>query len=180
MTANGKIDKSALPVPDGSGLLRQEYEAPEGEIEEAIATIWVELLQVERIGRWDNFFDLGGHSLLAVQLVARIEQSVSRTLSLKTLFDRPVLSDLACELEDSVDHEYIAIERVDRDQPLPLSWSQQRLWFIAQLDEQASLAYHMPVSVRLTGELNQESTWINTLNTLLERHEVLAYNVCTE
>ena len=176
LTATGKIDKSALPKPDGSGLSRQEYEAPEGEIEEAIATIWVELLQVERVGRWDNFFDLGGHSLLAVQLVARIEQSVSRTLSLKTLFDRPVLSDLACELEDSVDHEYIAIERVDRDQPLPLSWSQQRLWFIAQLDEQASLAYHIPVSVRLTGELNQVAL-DQTLSTLLERHEVLRTTV---
>ena len=107
-----------------------------------------------------------------MQLVARIEQSVSRALSLKSLFDRPVLSDLASELEASAERDYIAIERVDRDQPLPLSWSQQRLWFIAQLDEQASLAYHMPVSVRLTGELNQEAL-DQTLSTLLERHEVL-------
>ena len=172
LTANGKIDRKALPEPDGSGLSRPEYEAPEGETEQALATIWRNLLQVEQVGRGDNYFDLGGHSLLAVQLVSRIEQGLSRTLSLKTLFDRPVLSDLACELEDSVDHEYIAIERVDREQPLPLSWSQQRLWFIAQLDEQASLAYHMPVSVRLTGELNQAAL-DQTLSTLLERHEVL-------
>ena len=172
LTPNGKLDRKALPTPDGSGLSRQEYEAPQGEIEEALATIWQDLLQVEQVGRWDNFFDLGGHSLLAVQLVARIEQSVSRTLSLKSLFDRPVLSDLASKLEDSAEREYVAIKRVDRDQPLPLSWSQQRLWFIAQLDEQASLAYHMPVSVRLTGELNQEAL-DQTLNTLLERHEVL-------
>ena len=155
LTPNGKIDRKALPEPDGSGLSRSKYEAPQGELEETLATIWEELLQVDRVSRWDNFFDLGGHSLLAVQLVARIEQSTSRTLSLKSLFDRPELSALASELGRSADHQYVAIERVDRDQPLPLSWSQQRLWFIAQLDEQASLAYHIPVRVRLTGELNQ-------------------------
>ena len=172
LTANGKIDRKALPEPDGSGLSRPEYEAPEGETEQALATIWRDLLQVEQVGRGDNYFDLGGHSLLAVQLVSRIEQGLSRTLSLKSLFDHPVLSDLAAQLQSSEKQGYIAIERVDRDQPLPLSWSQQRLWFIAQLDEQASLAYHIPVSVRLTGELNQEAL-NQTLSTLLERHEVL-------
>ena len=172
LTTNGKIDRKALPVPDGSGLSRGEYEAPLDDLEQALAEIWEELLQAKQVGRRDNFFDLGGHSLLAVQLVARIEQGVSRTLSLKSLFDRPLLLDMARELRSSSDHDYIAIEIADREQPLPLSWSQQRLWFIAQLDEQASLAYHIPASVRLTGELNQEAL-NQTLSTLLERHEVL-------
>ena len=157
LTPNGKIDRQALPAPDGSGLARKVYQPPQGELEEALADIWQELLNIDQVGRQDHFFDLGGHSLLAVQLVSRIEQSLSRTLSLRTLFETPVLSDLSRELEASADHKHIAIKVVERDQPLPVSWSQQRLWFIAQLDEQASLAYHMPSSLRLTGELNKEA-----------------------
>ena len=172
LNASGKVDRGLLPEPQWGEISGLEYVAPEGETEEKLARIWEQLLGVERVGSTDDFFSLGGHSLLAAQLVARIEQELSRSVGLKAVFDYPELAALASELEDTADHEYIAIERVDRDQPLPLSWSQQRLWFIAQLDEQASLAYHMPVSVRLTGELNQEAL-DQTLNTLLERHEVL-------
>jgi len=107
-----------------------------------------------------------------VQLVSRIERVLSRTLSLKSLFDKPGLSDLALELMVSADYQQVAITHADRNQALPLSWSQRRLWFITQLDDQASLAYHMSASLRLTGELNL-SALEQTLSTLLERHEVL-------
>ena len=150
------------------------YVAPDTLFEKCLVEIWSDVLALpkEQLGRDHNFFDLGGHSLLAVQLVSRVEQDLSKRLSLKSVFDAPVLSEMASELAKAHVYQHRAITRVDRDQALPLSWSQQRLWFIAQLDAQASRAYHMPASLRLRGELNLEALE-RTLNTLLERHEVL-------
>ena len=172
LTPNGKVDKRALPAPDGTGLSRTEYVPPQGELEETLAGIWQTLLGVERVGRHDNFFDLGGHSLLAVQLVPRVEQQLSRALSLMALFEAPALCDLAESLRTATDYRHEPIAVADRSKALPLSWPQQRLWFIAQLDPAASRTYHISASVRLRGELSLEALQA-TLNTLLERHEVL-------
>ncbi|MER8760619.1 non-ribosomal peptide synthetase, partial [Mesorhizobium sp. M0976] len=98
LTANGKLDRQALPAPDDDAYARAAYEAPRGEIETALAQIWAELLGVERVGRHDHFFELGGHSLLAVQLLSRLSRAVGVELPLSTLFARPVLSDLAASI----------------------------------------------------------------------------------
>ena len=74
LTPNGKLDRKALPAPDGTAMATREYEAPQGEIEQALASIWQTLLNVERVGRHDHFFELGGHSLLAVQLMSRVRE----------------------------------------------------------------------------------------------------------
>jgi syringomycin synthetase protein SyrE len=95
LTANGKIDRKALPAPDLSSLSVRAYEPPQGEIEEALATIWKELLNVELVGRYDNFFEMGGHSLLAVQLITRIRLVLNRELSLRMIFEHPSLKSLA-------------------------------------------------------------------------------------
>ncbi|MER8371012.1 amino acid adenylation domain-containing protein, partial [Mesorhizobium sp. M1378] len=97
LTANGKLDRKALPVPDDDAYGRAAYEAPQGEIETALAQIWTELLGVERVGRHDHFFELGGHSLLAVQLMERLRR-LSLGVEVRTLFARPVLADLAASL----------------------------------------------------------------------------------
>src|SRR6185295_311954 len=86
LTPNGKLDRKALPAPDAMALVTREYEAPQGETEEALAVIWRELLRVERIGRHDNFFELGGHSLLAVQLISRIRAVLGVDVALRDLF----------------------------------------------------------------------------------------------
>ena len=86
LTPNGKLDRGALPAPDGSAVLARAYEAPQGEIEEAIAAIWQELLGLERVGRHDHFFELGGHSLLAVQMVSRLRQTLSVDVPLRDVF----------------------------------------------------------------------------------------------
>src|SRR5206468_3576613 len=86
LTPNGKLDRAALPAPDVNALVRGVYEAPQGPIEQAIAQIWQELLQVERVGRHDNFFELGGDSLLAVQVVGRVQQVIGRDMPLGDLF----------------------------------------------------------------------------------------------
>ncbi|MEY9381379.1 amino acid adenylation domain-containing protein, partial [Rhizobium leguminosarum] len=97
LTANGKLDRQALPAPDDDAYARTAYEAPQGAVETALAEIWAELLGVERVGRHDNFFELGGHSLLAVQLMERLRR-LSLGVEVRTLFARPVLADLAASL----------------------------------------------------------------------------------
>lgn len=97
-TANGKLDKRALPAPDASAYLTRRYEAPRGETEELIAAIWQELLGLDRVGRDDNFFELGGHSLLATQVIARVEDHLCTALSIRLLFEFPTLQQFAAEV----------------------------------------------------------------------------------
>ncbi|HEU0077947.1 MAG TPA: amino acid adenylation domain-containing protein, partial [Longimicrobiaceae bacterium] len=102
LTSNGKLDRGALPVPEGEVYARRGYEAPAGEVEEGLAEIWTELLGVERVGRHDHFFELGGHSLLAVQVVSRVRHVLGIDAAVADLFVRPVLADFARGLESSV------------------------------------------------------------------------------
>ncbi len=96
LTPNGKLDRKALPAPDDEAFARQAYEPPQGELEQALAAIWSELLGIERVGRHDNFFELGGHSLLAVQLFERLRRLGLNT-EVRRLFATPRLADLANE-----------------------------------------------------------------------------------
>ncbi|WP_369067727.1 condensation domain-containing protein, partial [Burkholderia gladioli] len=173
LTPNGKVDRRALPAPDQSALARQAYEAPQGEIESALAEIWAELLGVERVSRHDSFFALGGHSLLAVRLVGRIA-ALGTELPLAKLFASPTLAGLAALITDRLDQGAAAlppITPVSRDGELPLSFAQQRLWFLAQLDG-VSAIYHIPLALRLQGRLDT-AAWQRALDTLLDRHEAL-------
>ncbi len=172
LTANGKVDRRALPAPEATALSVREYEAPRGEIEEAIAALWQEQLNVPRVGRHDNFFELGGHSLLAVQLISHIRATLGVELPLRELFARPSLEALADAVRMAGASTMEGIQRADRGQPLPLSLAQQRLWFLAQLDEAASAAHHMPASLRLHGRLDVAALQ-KTLDRLLARHEGL-------
>ncbi|MEO3715958.1 non-ribosomal peptide synthetase, partial [Roseateles flavus] len=94
LTANGKVDRKALPAPAESDYATRGYEAPQGEVETALAAIWAELLQLERVGRHDNFFELGGHSLMAVQLASRIKDEFDLVLDLQDLFSHPTIAQL--------------------------------------------------------------------------------------
>ncbi|MEJ2075381.1 MAG: amino acid adenylation domain-containing protein [Reinekea sp.] len=107
LTQNGKVNRKALPTPDDSAFARTEYQAPQGEIEQALASIWQDLLGIERVGRQDNFFELGGHSLLAVRLVSHIRSRLNRELPLARLFESPHLFELAATL-DAADTQYKA------------------------------------------------------------------------
>ncbi|WXK35240.1 amino acid adenylation domain-containing protein (plasmid) [Mycetohabitans rhizoxinica] len=173
LTPNGKLDRRALPEPSADALAHQAYEAPQGELETTLAQIWAELLGVEQVGRHDSFFALGGHSLLAVRLMNRVA-ALGMPLPLAALFAAPTLAGLAavlsaqCTSDSSVSS---AITPVSRDGALPLSFAQQRLWFLAQLDG-ASDAYHIPLALRVRGPLNR-GAWQQALNALLARHEAL-------
>jgi amino acid adenylation domain-containing protein len=103
LTANGKLDRRALPAPGQESYVRREYEAPQGELEIGLAGIWQELLKVERVGRQDNFFELGGHSLLVVQVMARVEHHFSVTVSVRDFFSEPTLQRLAACVSRGLD-----------------------------------------------------------------------------
>jgi amino acid adenylation domain-containing protein len=116
LTPSGKVDRKSLPVPDLSAYVTQKYEAPRGSVEEALAGIWRELLQVERVGRHDNFFDFGGHSLLATRVISRIRELLHVELSLRALFDAPNIAMLATCIE--VERAMRADREADRTESL--------------------------------------------------------------
>ncbi len=172
LTPNGKLDRQALPAPDQQSVVTREYEAPQGEIEQAIAIIWQQLLGLERVGRHDHFFELGGHSLLATQLVSRISAAFGIGLPLRSVFEAPTLTELAaCAKQTERKQDAALIPRIGRDQPLPLSFAQQRLWFLDQFESQRGI-YNIPAAVRLTGSLDVDALE-RTLNEIVRRHEAL-------
>ncbi|NOU44484.1 MAG: amino acid adenylation domain-containing protein, partial [Methyloglobulus sp.] len=172
LTPNGKLDRKALPAPDGSSVTCRAYEPPQGAAEAAIAHIWQELLHLGQVGRHDHFFELGGHSLLAVQLVSRLRQELGIEVPLRDLFARPVLAGFARAVTNARQSELPPIQMADRSQPIPLSWAQQRLWFLGQLDPAASAAYHIPAGLRLHGRLDKAALKAS-LDRIVARHEIL-------
>ncbi|MGC2742257.1 MAG: amino acid adenylation domain-containing protein, partial [Candidatus Angelobacter sp.] len=171
LTANGKLDRKSLPAPEDDAYATAAYEAPQGETERMLAEMWAELLQVKRVGRHDNFFTLGGHSLLAARVATRIRQRLGVGMTVGDLFACPVLADLAHRLKAATRAELPAIVRAERGQRLPLSFAQQRLWFLAQMEE-VSKAYHVPWGLHLRGELDAAALR-RALNRIVARHEAL-------
>ncbi|UAA37183.1 amino acid adenylation domain-containing protein [Paraneptunicella aestuarii] len=194
-TPNGKLDRKALPKPDDSAFIKAEYEAPQGEIEERLVQIWSALLHVERVGRHDNFFALGGHSLQIVKLMNLIQSELKANVSMADIFELATLSDIACKIASSkltdaisvfeqeesysLTHEIGATGRsaqqivpIPRNGSLPLSFTQQRLWVLTQMDTGLSDAYHIPILWRFKGEVNVDALSAS-LHSLVARHEAL-------
>ncbi|MGO1073868.1 amino acid adenylation domain-containing protein, partial [Lysobacter sp. CA199] len=171
LTPNGKLDRKALPAPDDSAYARRAYEAPQGAMEERLATIWAELLRVEQVGRHDDFFELGGHSLLAVQLASRVRKALDVNLSMRELFEQPTLWKLAAHVTVGKRSDSSGIATVARQAFMPLSQAQQRLWFLSQIDG-ASAAYHLSGAQRLRGTLDLAAL-AHALDEVVARHEVL-------
>ena len=173
INSNGKLDRKALPAPDSDAFARQIYEAPQGDVETTIAHIWAEVLNIDRVSRNDNFFALGGHSLLAVRLMNRLV-SLGFQMPLSTIFASPTLSSFAESAGLCMDKEattYSNIHPIPRGEDLPLSFSQQRLWFLTQMEGTRD-TYHIPMVVHLHGDLNRDA-WQRALDTLFARHEAL-------
>ena len=176
LTPNGKLDRRALPAPPQENPdLDQEYLRVRSPIEEVIAGIWAEVLKLENVGSSDDFFDLGGHSLLATQVVSRIRQVFQVELSVRSLFESPTVASLAQRIGEHLREKQgvstPAMKRIPRDRRLPLSFAQQRLWFLDQLDPNAT-TYNMSWTVRISGALDVRA-FERTLNEILHRHEVL-------
>ncbi|MFP5284931.1 MAG: condensation domain-containing protein, partial [Thermoanaerobaculia bacterium] len=174
LTANGKVDRRALPAPEGAGVERAAYVAPRDETERLLAGIWEDVLGVEGIGVEDDFFEIGGHSLLAVQVASRIRDVFGAEVPLRRLFEAPGLSALAEAVRGASREPSLAlppIERVSRQGELALSFAQERLWFLDQLDPGQSV-YNMPNVVRLRGALSWAAL-ARCIGEVVRRHEVL-------
>ena len=176
LTLNGKIDRDALPPPDISAYHRAaDYIPASTIIEKKLVDIWTEVLKIEPIGIEDNFFHLGGHSLLATQVLSRIRETFSRELTLNQLFEYPTIAQLSLQII-SAQNQVKALPLIPgirsskRELPL-LSFAQQRLWFLDQL-ESNNRAYHLPYFVRLRGALNVNALQKSFLE-IVSRHEIL-------
>jgi amino acid adenylation domain-containing protein len=167
MTSSGKVDRKALPAPERRG---ESYRAPRTPQEEILCSIFADVLELECVGIEDNFFDLGGHSLLATRLVSQIRATLGVELPLRALFESPTVSQLAPHVSKA-DKVRIPLVRQLRPERLPLSYAQQRLWFIDQL-EGSSAEYNMPQALRLRGYLDLDALQM-AINTIVERHESL-------
>ncbi|HVG31078.1 MAG TPA: amino acid adenylation domain-containing protein, partial [Pyrinomonadaceae bacterium] len=183
LTRNGKIDRRALPEAESLGDESGEgYVAPRTPAEEVIAATWAELLGVERVGVEENFFDLGGHSLLVTQVISRVREAFGVEIPLRVLFEQPTVSGLARGVEealrDAAGVQAPPIVPVGRDGALPLSFAQQRLWFIDQL-EPGNTAYLLPMAVRLSGRLDAGALG-RALGEVARRHESLRTSFVAE
>src|SRR6185503_8259223 len=173
---NGKVDRDALPAPEAKSLvLGAGYVAPRTAVEEIVAGLWTQLLAVERIGVEDNFFELGGHSLLATQVISRVRDAFGQEVALRSLFEQPTVAGLAERIEQAqrAGAGLLAppLVRVTGAERLPLSFAQQRLWFLDQM-EPGSSSYNIPAAVRLRGALDI-AVMERTLSEIMRRHEVL-------
>ena len=170
LSPNGKVDRKALPAPEGGAYVARGYEEPVGETERTLAGVWAELLRLERVGRHDNFFELGGHSLLVVRVISRMRKVLNVEITIGDVFAHPALADLARTIESAGQAELPPITPAQRGEDLPLSFAQQRLWFLTQMG--ASEAYHIFEGLRLKGRLDRESLR-RALDRIVVRHEAL-------
>ncbi|HEY2912020.1 MAG TPA: amino acid adenylation domain-containing protein, partial [Candidatus Angelobacter sp.] len=176
LTPNGKVDRRALPAPDfESEEPNQSYSAPRTFEEEILCGIVSSVLNRQRIGIDDNFFEMGGHSLLATQVVSRVRSAFNIEMPLRAIFESPTVSGMAeqvkRELEKGKTVEVPILKRRSISGNLPLSYAQQRLWFLDQLQPNSS-AYNISSALRLRGELKVELLE-RALVEIVRRHEVL-------
>ena len=174
-TLNGKIDRKALPLLELQPSDR-ENEAALTPVEEIVAGIWCEVLRLPAVGRNENFFNLGGHSLLMTQVLSRIREYLKVELTIRAMFEAPTVAEMSRLIETEINagkqrEELPKISPVSRDGELPLSYSQQRMWFLDQLASGTS-AFHIVLGVRLRGELNTAALE-QTLSEIMRRHENL-------
>ena len=174
LTANGKIDKKALPAPDGTSL-QGEYIAPETQTEKTLVAIWAKLLHLpaENISVTANFFDLGGHSLLTVRLVAEIRSQLKQELAIREIFESPDIRSLSAIVDTGCNGRLrMAVTAMARSgNKLAPSFAQQRLWFIDQL-QGGSAEYNMPMALRTEGDFDVSAAE-QAIRTIIQRHEPL-------
>ncbi|MEO1559636.1 MAG: condensation domain-containing protein, partial [Cyanobacteria bacterium J06632_19] len=176
LTPNGKVDRKALQTADTDTIEREnEYVAPRTVSEEIIANIFAEVLNVKNVGIHDNFFNLGGHSLLATQLISKLRVAFSSEIPLRTIFESPTVAELEPILtNNSTLDKGLTLPQIQPrtgGEELPLSWSQERLWFLNEL-EGSSSTYNIPGAISINGNLDIAAL-SQAVSEIVRRHEVL-------
>jgi amino acid adenylation domain-containing protein len=175
LTPNGKVDRRNLPAPDESAFaVEKDYAAPRNQTEKIIADVFAEVLGLSRVGIGDNFFDLGGHSLSASRAIARLRTAFKSEIPLRSIFEAPTAAELAKKTEFYRQREVASnddLTQIARPETIPLSFAQQRLWFLAQMEADSS-TYNMCEIFRLNGKLDIEALRF-AARKIVERHEIL-------
>jgi amino acid adenylation domain-containing protein len=176
LTSNGKVNRRLLPEPGSSRPeLDNPFVAPGTLVEEKLASIWTEVLSLDQVGIHDNFFDLGGHSLAATRVVSQVIKQFQLEIPIQYFFHTPTVAGLANYIEKAPLSDYgtsdVSVRSVSRDGQLPLSFSQERLWFLDQL-EPGGYTYNLLAAYHLKGELNINALE-RSINEIIARHEVL-------
>ncbi len=171
-TANGKLDRAALPVPPVSRTATAAYREPAGNTEQTLARIWCDVLGVERPGADDNFFALGGHSLLATRIMARVRDACDTSVPLRALFDNPTIAGLARMVDAAGNDDALPLRPRPASMTVPpVSWPQQRLLMLDKL-EPGNTAYNLYSVARLTGPLDIDTLQC-AVDATVARHESL-------
>jgi amino acid adenylation domain-containing protein len=183
LTQNGKLDRRALPAPDMRDAERVDGDlAPQTPVEEIVTGIFEDTLKLGRVGRKDNFFELGGHSLLATQVHSRIRKMLGVDIGVRSVFEGGTAEELSRKIEEAMKagkrDEAPPLIKVSREEKTPLSFAQQRLWFIDQLDP-GKAVYNMPGAMRLKGVLDLDALE-RSVNEIFRRHEVLRTSIEVE
>ncbi|MEM9271688.1 MAG: amino acid adenylation domain-containing protein [Cyanobacteria bacterium P01_F01_bin.143] len=180
LAPSGKVDRKALPEPNISRT-ETEFVLPRNATEKTIVDIYGEILKQDKISINDNFFEIGGHSLIATRVISQIRQIFKVELPLRTLFEHPTIVALAQEIQKSSEIDLalkvLPIKRITGTKEFPLSFAQQRLWFLSQLEPNNS-SYNIFAAVRLRGELNLNALE-KSFNEIVRRHEALRTNFQT-
>ena len=173
LNANGKIDRQALPKPEDVKAATKEPVAARTPSEEVVASIWAEVLRREGLGVEDNFFEIGGHSLLATQIASRLREHFKTPVPVRAVFESPSIAELAKRMDSARREEQgmipPAIIPVPRNGDLPLSFAQERLWVLDQIEPSNPL-YNVPRALRLKGKLHADALE-RAINEIVRRHE---------
>ncbi len=178
LTPNGKIDRKALPDPEAQSTTSMPFVAPRNEVETQLVAIWQEVLGASSIGVLDDLFQIGGNSIVATRIVSRIRKHWDVPLSVRELFVAPTIADLAVAVKRAQQNKDLPpIQFIDRNGSLPLSFVQQQLWLLDQLDP-GTAAYNMPVALRIKGKIDTDK-FSQAFNLIIQRHETLRSNFRT-
>ncbi|MCJ0890812.1 non-ribosomal peptide synthetase [Rhodococcus sp. ARC_M5] len=167
LNTSGKLDRTALPEPT---LSAARFEAPVDPVEQTVAAVFAEVLDVERVGRRDDFFALGGNSLVATRVVSRVSEALGTKVALRTLFEAPTVEDFAARIESHTG-AMVPLRPQPRPERIPLSMAQQRMWFLNRLEPESAVN-NIPVAIRLSGQLDCHALDRAVVD-LLTRHESL-------
>ncbi|MTE11445.1 non-ribosomal peptide synthetase [Nocardia aurantiaca] len=168
LNASGKLDRKALPVPQ---FQAREYREPGTAAERTVAEVFAAVLHLERVGADDDFFELGGNSLNATQVVARLGAAIGARVPVRALFEKPTVAELADSLGALADSAVAPLRPMPRPTLIPLSYAQQRMWFLNRLDTDAA-TYNLPIALRVNGPLDVPALR-DAVADLVARHEVL-------
>ena len=171
LSANGKVDKKALPDVEHGNILSNEYQAPATELEIKLADLWKAILGVDKIGIHDNFFELGGHSLHAIQLTSRMHQLLNIKADAGIIFSHPTLKQLSEALLLEKQNQFVAIPSLPLQATYPLSHAQKRFWVLSHFKD-GSAAYNVANAFIIEGKLDM-GAFKKAFASVIERHEIL-------